>query len=510
MYIWSVGGSAAIMKNSRMGRDDTCELLLHSGRNMSASGQLVLREIIDFTVTGVTIEPPAGVTAKPQLVEDILFNDGIPYPDILSSKTELAVKAHTAQTVRITLQVSAEVTPGTYSIPVTAHTSIGDFTVMWTLVVHKATLPAPADSPLGHEYFFNLSMKPLSDAPRYSEAWWALMGETAHAMKELRVNSLHFPLVALLRDGGSRRISDTAWDFDFSKVDEFVSFFLAHGSYRQLTPSALLTSVTGLKLDIIDEAGQLTAVDSMSPESEAWLAAYAPAVYDHFKEKGWLSMLCLRLEDEPHTKEYWLWLRERMRTYMPGVPCGEPIDTHEVGRELAGACDQYVPRLEVYEQGRDFYKTRQALGDTVWVYSCCFPEEPWFLNKFIDLPHAYARMMHWACFAQGVTGFLHWGFNYWNGTYGLSPDARFKGDGFIVYPDTDAGCLALSVRGAETRDGMQDWELLRLLAEKSPASAAAIAKRVAVSFSDFTYDPSGRLLDAARAEVLTLLDSLLL
>ncbi len=39
-----------------------------------------------------------------------------------------------------------------------------------------------------------------------------------------------------------------------------------------------------------------------------------------------------------------------------------------------------------------------------------------------------------------------------------------------------------------------------------PAAAPAIARRIARSLSDFTYDPTGRLLDAARAEVLTLLD----
>ncbi len=508
MYIWSVSSSAAILTNSRMGRDDSPDLTLHSGRHMAVCGQLVLRDVVDFTATGITVNPPAHVKAEAHFAECAVFNDGVPYPDILSSKSEIAVKAHTAQSIWITLRVAADAAPGTYRIPVTAHTSLGDFSVVWMLTVHTATLPAPAESDFGHEYFFNLDLAPYFDAPRYSDSWWALMKDMALTMKELRVNSLHFPMVSLLADGGSRRTGPDTWAFDFSKVDEFVSFFLAHGSFRQLTPEAILTSVTGLQLHIINEDGGMTAVDSMSPESEAWLAAYAPAVYAHFVEKGWLPMLCLRLEDEPHTKEYWLWLRERMRTYMPGIPCGEPIDTHEVGRELSGACDQYVPRLEVYEQGADFYKTRQALGDTIWVYSCCFPEDPWYLNKFIDLPHAYSRMMAWACFSQGITGFLHWGFNYWGGSmYGLSPEARFKGDGFIVYPDANRAALALSVRGAETRDGLQDQALLAQLAQKDPAAAAAIARRVAVSFSQFTYDPTGRLLDAARAEVLTLLDA---
>ncbi len=508
MYIWSVPGSATILTNSRMGQEDAPTLTLHSGRRMAVCGQLVLREVADFTVTGISIDSPVGIDATAHFVEPIIFNDGVPYPDILSNRTNIAVKAHTTQSTWITFRVAADARPATYRIPLTAHTSIGDFTVEWILTVHETVLPTPAESDFGHEYFFNLHLAPYFDAPRYSDAWWSLMKETALAMKDLRVNSLHFPLVSLLADGGSKRTGPDNWIFDFSRVDEFISFFLKWGSFRQLSPSALLTPVTGLQLDIITEEGCTVAVDSMSPESECWLKAYATAVYEHFKAKGWLSMLCLRLEDEPHTKEYWLWIRERMRTYMPGVPCGEPIDTHEVGRELGGACDQYIPRLEVYERGVDFYKTRQAAGDTLWVYSCCYPEDPWYLNKFIDLPHADSRLMGWAFFSQGITGFLHWGFNYWGGSmYGMTPEARFKGDGFIVYPDPERGTLCPSVRGAETRDGLQDCELLRLLSAKNPAAAQAISHRVAVSFSQFTHDPTGRLLETSRAEILTLLDA---
>jgi hypothetical protein len=112
--------------------------------------------------------------------------------------------------------------------------------------------------------------------------------------------------------------------------------------------------------------------------------------------------------------------------------------------------------------------------------------------------------MKWACFTHGITGFLHWGFNYWDiSLYGLHPDARFKGDGFIVYPDAQRNSLMLSARGLSTIEGLQDWELLTLLREKNPAAARAIARRIAFGFTDL--HATAREVEAARAEVLALL-----
>ncbi len=170
---------------------------------------------------------------------------------------------------------------------------------------------------------------------------------------------------------------------------------------------------------------------------------------------------------------------------------------------LAGKCNIFVPRLEVYEQGRDYFHRRQQAGDTVWAYSCCFPEEAWFLNKFIDQPHHYARLIHWACYACGITGFLHWGFNFWGPSfYGLNADARFKGDGFIVYPDCETGGVLPSIRGMATRAGIQEYELLTIAEAKHPGAAKALALSLARSFSDFEENPD--MLDAAHVRLLAL------
>lgn len=520
MYIWCKHSAAEVRTNTRRGETDKPSLLIDTGCCMRVAGQICLRDVERaFTISEVCIGTlPTGVMATHYHVENMVYNDGVPYPDKLSRGTTVNIRMNVTHVIWVLLDVAETAAEGLYAIPVTVKTDIGDFSVTLTLHIYPVILPKPSDKgTFGHEYFLNAfgyfpkqgSLKnppcePFYEFNQYTPAWWDLMAAFAETMKALRVNSLNVTAMTLLSDGGSGKLADGTWQLDFSLFDRFVEHFLANGSFRYVAISAIIGAVDGKTIQCLNEQGEVVWIEIGTPEAEAWAEAFYSGIYAHFREKGWLDMLVMRLQDEPHSKDYWLWARERCRRYMPGVPCGEPIDTHAVGRELAGACDQYIPRLEVYEEGADFYTQRQNKGDEIWCYSCCFPEESWWLNKFIDLPHRYSRLIKWACFSHGITGFLHWGFNYWGPSlYGLNPDARFKGDGHIVYPDAENNGLLLSARAVATCDGIQEWELLRMLKAYEPAAAMALAKRVARTFRDF--DPDEDTVDQARRELLSLL-----
>ena len=519
MYIWSKPASAQVFKHTQKWHEDSTALTLHTARNMTVSGQICMRDVeTAFDVTGLEVKGlPAGVTAKTYITDYMIYNDGVPYPDILSTKASCHVPMNATQSLWYSFTVGADAPTGTHTVTVVVNTSLGEYSVDWKLTVYPVTLPAPKDSAFGHEYFLNPfgnfpKDKPCQKPPkepfythiRYDEGWWDLMANFAKTLATMRVNSLNIPVMALLSDGGSKRISDTEWELDFGLFDRFVEHFMEHGSFRYLTICAIIASVNGKTMQAIGEDGNVTWLEIFTPACEAWAKAFYSGIYKHFEEKGWLPMLQMRLQDEPHSTEYWKWAKDLCRECMPGIVCGEPIDTHTISRDLTGYCDQYIPRIEVYEEGKDYYLERQKAGDQVWCYSCCYPFDMGWMNKFIDLPPIYSRLMKWACFTHGITGFLHWGFNYWDiSTYGFHPDARFKGDGFIVYPDAANNSLMLSARGLNTIDGLQDWELLGLLREKNPAAAKAISRRVAHGFADLHTDPLS--LEAARAEVLTLL-----
>ena len=115
--------------------------------------------------------------------------------------------------------------------------------------------------------------------------------------------------------------------------------------------------------------------------------------------------------------------------------------------------------------------------------------------------------MSWVCFYQGITGFLHWGFNFWyNDLYGLKAEARFKGDGFIVYPNAENNTVDFYVRAVNTRDGIQEYELLHMLSLKAPKTAKTLAKRIGVGFCNF--NSNANCMDTARKQLLQTLNDL--
>lgn len=519
MYVWSKPASFQVFKHTQMWKEDSPSLVLHTGHRMMVSGQICLRDTDKaFDITDVEVtDLPEDVTVETYYADYIVYNDGVPYPDIVSNKETAHVAMNTTQSIWLCFQIGDDAAVTTHTITIKIKTTLEDRTVRWKLTVYPVSLPDAKDSSFGHEYFLNpflgfYSDKHCENPPlepyyhhlRYDEGWWDYMSNYAKVLGKMRVNSLHIPSMVLLADSGSKRVSNTEWHLDFSLFDRFVEHFLSVGSFRYITICAIVDAVDGKAIQAIDENGRWTRFDIFTPEADAWAKAFYSGIYEHCKEKGWLSMLQMRLQDEPHASKYWKWAREKCREYMPNVVCGEPLDMHTISRELCDYVDQYIPRLEVYEEGADFYLERQRAGDQIWCYSCCYPFEMGWMNKFIDLPPIYSRLIKWACFTHGITGFLHWGFNCWDGLlYGMHPDARFKGDGFIVYPDVEHNSLLLSARGINTIEGLQDWELLNILSKTNATAAKAICRRVASAFNDLHADAYE--LEAARVEILTLL-----
>lgn len=504
MIIWCNSSSYDAYKSCRPGRYDASELTLHSAKNARARGIIFLRDYAEFTVNGVEFpSAPDGIGLTFAYQSYITYNDGTPYPDPISQDASVNVKVQTAQGIWICAEVGKNAQKGLYRLSARVKTTAGDFDVPVALRVYGVTVPDADKGVFSLEYFLNVTDLPEKCGRRWSAEWYTYLEKYAQSLTDIRNNCLDISAMVFLADAGSRRTGESEWALDFSKVGEYIDFMTAHAEIKLLSIRSIIACVMGDTIPYFDYDGSTKSVKYTEPLAAAWAKAYYGGLYEYFRGRGQLPILQFRLQDEPHYPDCWRWAREMCRKYAPGVVCGEPLDTHSTSVELEGYCDQYIPRINVYEEGADFYKRMQEKGAQVWVYSCCFPEESWYMNKFIDQPHRYSRLMSWACFAQGITGFLHWGYNYWSETsiYGTSPEARFKGDGFVVYYDGNGGLLP-SARSYATYEGIIEYELLSIAAKKRPAAAKALALSVCRTFTDF--ERGEKALDDASLRLLQL------
>lgn len=509
MYFWCKNSAWRVFPSTRIGRGDSDVLQLHAAKGGHAYGQILLRNVKPFTILGADIlteSLSSEVKVSMYMQGYEIFNDGVPYPDRLLPMEECQVLAHYTQGLWVQVNVSEQATAGRSTFDVLVRTTVGDFTAHIQLYIHNVTLPVPAEGALDHEYFF----APLIKEPngeqwlRGTQKWWTMMEACAKAMKELRINILNITLSALM-SGGSKRIDETHWKFDFTFLDEYITKFMEWGSFRRIMIQAPLQVLTGEHVSAFDENGDVVSLVTRSEEGGAFVNQLLCAVRMHFEEKGWLSMTMMHLEDEPHESENWLWLRSLVRKYMPEVPCCEPIDVYDSALALEGACDIFVPRVDIYEQGPEYFKCRQKAGYQLWCYTCCLPEDIWWLNKLIEQPAFYSRLLYWGCYSQGITGFLHWGFNWWwSKESGLSPIVRHKGDGYIVYPDAVSGGIHHSNRGIATIEGVEEYELLKIAEQRYPQATKSLAKHLVRTFQDFCDEPD--CLQYARVQLFELCD----
>ena len=103
-------------------------------------------------------------------------------------------------------------------------------------------------------------------------------------------------------------------------------------------------------------------------------------------------------------------------------------------------------------------------------------------------------MLHWINYKYGIDGYLHWGLNFWRGenplveTAAIQPDGLVlpAGDAWVLYPYKKH--LIPSIRLEAMRDGIVDYELLKLLEQKNPQLATQLVNSLVYDFDKYDID----------------------
>ncbi|MDD5557770.1 MAG: DUF4091 domain-containing protein [bacterium] len=222
------------------------------------------------------------------------------------------------------------------------------------------------------------------------------------------------------------------------------------------------------------------------------------AIGRHLDERGWIERAYVYSIDE-HPGEWTRQICALIRAAHPGLRNLLTIMVQEGYPDV----DIWCPRMyeltpERLALGRRF----QREGKELWIYTSG-PNPP-FPTLVLDWDLINCRIIPWMCWKFGLDGYLYWCINYWerNPWTTTATYPGQNGGGFLYYPG--AGGPVGTLRLEALRDGLEDYEYLRLLRERvrdarprgldeallgEAERLLAVDDRIVRSFDSFAYDP---------------------
>jgi hypothetical protein len=305
---------------------------------------------------------------------------------------------------------------------------------------------------------------------------------------------------------------------DFSRMDQWVRIFIEEGVIGRIEGQQFgwregdWQSQFVVSIYVPDENGKIVEkrVKPASAEAEQFYSQFLPALQNHIEQRGWLDLWTQHLADEPETGHLGSYraIAQLVKKHAPRLRRMEALLT----KDVEGLVELWIPILEMLHKDFTYYKKMQASGVELWYYTSWAPEGE-YANRTIQLPLIKTRLLPWINYRYGVTGFLHWGYNFWKkdpdpqkvieAAYGTGRPDAVAGDAWIVYPRRNGLGVISSIRWEAQRDGCEDHELLSQLGERDPEAAQRLAAKHVRDFN--SYETGVATFRQTRRELLQLL-----
>jgi hypothetical protein len=439
------------------------------------------------------------------------------YPDPILDTTYMDIRNFTTQPIWVTVTIPTEIPAGDYVGLLTIKGTIDGksfsmnkrLTVrVYGVTINKTSLWVTNWFGLGKNQLKQLSGG--KDSVEFEGNYWKWLHVAAKKMKEYNQNVIMTPVFSLTKI----TVNNNNFSFDFSKFDQFVQVFVDEGTLGKIEGGHIggrmgnWYAQFGVYTPFMkNDTLRFKNIPVSDPEAQNFYKQFIPALLAHLKTKGWDKIYLQHVCDEPEpgNEKTYADIAEYIKSIAPDIKLIDAVHSHGVRNTV----DVWVPQLDFYDSDYVFYKERKEAGNEVWFYTCLAPQGE-YANRFIELPLIKTRILHWINFRYGATGYLHWGWNFWSDncfeeTSGIIPEAGNimpGGDAFITYPAK--GEILSSIRLEAMRDGIVDYELLKMLEEKKPAIAKELCRQVVYDFAK--YDLDIKALRAKRKEILQLLN----
>jgi Domain of unknown function (DUF4091) len=497
----------------------TVEPALVSVRNAHTSLQVALRSESHRVIGVRVVAPRSGKTAlKIQTyrtgtvkvnshpadtpLDEVVRSEVGPYPDPLFPLTkEISLQGARTETIWISVFTPQDTRPGIYQGAVEIDAGKQKLRLPFHVEVFAATVPTEQKLWVTNWLWFEqeLMAKHYPQLKSDPDRYWGILENIGRTMAEYKQNVVFVPVRTLAKT----HLADGAVEYDFGLVDRWIEIFDKAGMARMIEGGHLSGRLGGgydspyvLPTDLV-ENGQIVRKElpANDPRAEQNLRAFLLQLRNHLKEKGWLNRYVQHVHDEPHGAEMPVYRRfvHIVSEELPGVPT---LDAISLGEDISAQEETtiWVPKLGTFDERLDAIAAHKARGGQSWYYICLDPRGK-YLNRFTDYPTLKVRLLPWLNYRYKLTGYLHWGGNFWTDRpfENVQPDwgGGFflpAGDNAIVYPDPEHDAVFVSERLEVMREGIEDYELLMESSRRAPERADALARAVMPTFTDYLRD----------------------
>jgi len=258
------------------------------------------------------------------------------------------------------------------------------------------------------------------------------------------------------------RNSDGRWEFDYHTFDLYVSLAMECGITRQINCYSMVP--WGNLFTFLDEDSSEFVTIEAKPGTAQYEEIWRPFLYDfraHLMEMGWLDKITIALDERnlDEMKNMFDFLHRTVPEFKIAM-AGHYFE--EVNSNIHDFSYNWG---HVQASSRETAKIRSERGQVTTYYVACGIPRP---NNFTFSPPAESTFEGWFAAAMEFDGFLRWAYNSW--VKDPLKDSRFRtwpaGDTYFVYPGPRS-----SIRFEKLKEGIQDYEKIRILQETLQHSA---------------------------------------
>lgn len=420
------------------------------------------------------------------------------FPDVLSPiDGKLLIKKGRLHSLWITVELSCDIQPKTYSI--TVKLTNGEMIIsekLFELEVIDAVLP---EQELIYTQWFHCDcIANYYNTPVFSDDFWRLAESFILTAVHTGVNMLLTPIFTPPLDtavGGERltvqlvdvSIRNREYIFSFEKLVKWIELAKKCGiKYFEISHLFSQWGAVAAPKIIAEINGKTERIfgwetDASGKEYADFLQAFLPELIKVLKSEGIEKHTFFHVSDEPGAGQLESYSKAKaiIAPLLTDFPIIDALSDYNFYKN--GTVDRPIPCTNKIEefiaQGIEHH----------WTYYCC-GQNGSLSNRFFGMPLTVTRAIGLQLFKFDIEGFLQWGYNFYNTQYSVATIDPYKvtdaggafpsGDAFSVYPGTN-GAIE-SVRSAVFYEALQDIRALELLSE-------AIGKQTVLSLIESNF-----------------------